>query len=123
VTFPLQEFLGMQLLEDTAGVGTAKAVVVAEHLNPNGVVHGGVIFTLVDTAMGKATMSVLDVGLFCATVEISLRFIRPASTGTMIAVANVVKRGRNIVHVEARVQDDSDRLIATGTGTFAVMGG
>ena len=47
---------------------------------------------LVDTAMGKATMSVVDDGFHCASVELSLRFIRPASAGELIAEATVVKQ-------------------------------
>lgn len=93
-----------------------------QHANPNGVVHGAVLFALVDTAMGKATMSVVDDGLYCAIVELSLRFIRPASAGELIADASVVKRGRSIVHLDARVHDADGRLVATSSGTFATLG-
>ena len=122
-SFPLQEFLGMELSGVDAGSGTAGITVGAEHANPNGVVHGAVLFALVDTAMGKATMSLLDDGLYCASVELSLRFIRPASAGSLSAEATVVKRGKNIVHLDARVHDDDERLIATSSGTFAILGG
>lgn len=123
VSFPLQEYLGMELSGTEPGSGTASLTLGTEHANPNGVAHGAVLFALVDTAMGKATMSMLDEGLYCASVEVSLRFIRPASTGELIADATVVKRGRNIVHLEARVHDSDDRLVATSTGTFAILGG
>jgi len=121
--FPLKRYLGMELAGDELGVGLAHVDVGPDHLNPNGVVHGAVLFALVDTAMGKATMSVLDEGLYCASVELSLRFIRPASSGELIADATIVKRGRNIVYLEARVHDADDRLIATSNGTFAILGG
>ncbi len=49
--FALKRFLGMELSGDEAGVGVAQVVVGDEHLNPNGVVHGAVLFALVDTAM------------------------------------------------------------------------
>ena len=123
VSFPLQEFLGMELSGTEQGSGTASLTIGPEHANPNGVVHGAVLFALVDTAMGKATMSTVDDGLYCASVEVSLRFIRPASAGDLIADATVVKRGRSIVHLEARLHDSDDRLIATSTGTFAILGG
>ena len=71
----------------------------------------------------KATMSTVDDGQYCASVEVSLRFIRPASEGDLIAEAAVVKRGRSIAHLEARVHDGDDRLVATGSGTFAILGG
>lgn len=122
-SFPLQEYLGMALTGTEQGSGTASLTLGAEHANPNGVVHGAVLFALVDTAMGKATMSTVDDGRYCASVELSLRFIRPASSGELIADAEVVKRGKNIAHLEARVHDGDDRLIATSSGTFAILGG
>ena len=68
-------------------------------------------------------MSVIDSNFYCASVELSLRFIRPASDGKLVAEATVVKRGRSIVHLEARVHDGDDRLVATSSGTFAILGG
>jgi acyl-CoA thioesterase len=123
VSFPLQGYLGMALTGITPGAGTASLTLDEQHLNPNGVVHGAVLFALVDTAMGKATMSVVDDGRYCASAELSLRFIRAAAAGDLVAEATVVKRGRNIVHLEARVHDGDERLIATGAGTFAILGG
>ena len=121
--FPLRTFLGMDLTGNEPGIGVATVDVSEQHHNPNGVVHGAVLFALVDTAMGKATMSVLDADRYCASVEVSLRFIRPASAGSLVAEAVVLKRGRNLVHLDARVHDGDGRLIATADGTFAVLGG
>ena len=97
--FPLKSFLGMEMGSDEPGVGVALLDVGHEHLNPNGVVHGAVLFAMVDTAMGMATMTVLDEGQFCSTVELSHRFIRPASSGRLAGTATVVKKGRNRVVV------------------------
>jgi len=76
---------------------------------------------MVDTAMGAATMSLLSDGRFCTSVEVQLRFIRPAANGVLIAEVSVVKMGRSVVHLEARVHDVDERLIATGGGTFAIV--
>jgi len=121
--FPLKRFLGMELTGDEPGVGVATVDVGPDHLNPNGVVHGAVLFALVDTAMGKSTMSVIDEpGRYCASIEVSLRFIRPAVTGLLTATSTVVKRGRNVVHLDARVTGVDERLVATAAGTFAILG-
>jgi acyl-CoA thioesterase len=86
------------------------------------VVHGAVLFALVDTAMGKATMSVIDeTDTYCASIEVSLRFIRPAVAGPLTATASVIKRGRNLVHLEGRVTGDDDRLVASAAGSFAII--
>jgi uncharacterized protein (TIGR00369 family) len=122
--FPLQRFLGMELSADEPGVGVAHVEVCDDHLNPNGVVHGAVLFALVDTAMGKATMSTIDqVGQYCASIEVSLRFLRPTIAGRLTATVTVVKRGRTVVHLDGRIVDDDHRLIATAAGTFAILGG
>lgn len=122
--FPLQRYLGMEIGGDEPGVAIAHLDIGPEHLNPNGVVHGAVIFALADTAMGRSTMSILtEPGMYCASIELSLRFIRAAVTGRLNATATVVKRGRSVVHLDARVVDDHDRLIATAAGTFAILGG
>lgn len=119
--FPLKHFLGMEVTSGEPGAGIARVVLGDDHLNPNGVVHGAVLFALVDTAMGKATMNAIEPGRFCASIEVSLRFIRPATAGQLTAVANVVKQGRSVVHLDARVLGDDERLIATAAGTFAII--
>jgi acyl-CoA thioesterase len=121
--FPLKRYLGLELDGDEPGRARACIGVGDEHLNPNGMVHGAVLFAMVDTAMGKATMSVLPEGRFCASVEVHLRFLRPANEGVLVADVEVIKRGRAIVYLDGRVRDADDRLIATATGTFAVIGG
>lgn len=121
--FPLKQHLGLELGDGEPGRASGSITVGEDHLNPNGVVHGAVLFAMLDTAMGRATMSVLADGQFCATVDIQIRFIRAASEGTLVADVEVLKRGRAVVHLQGSVHDDQGRLIATGSGTFAVIGG
>ena len=123
VGFALQAFLGMEIGGDDVGSGSATIDLTSQHHNPNGVVHGAVLFARVDPAMGKATMNTVEEGSYCASVEVGLRFIRPVAVGRLVAEATVVKRGRSIAHLEARVHDADDRLIATATGTFAILVG
>lgn len=108
-------------MADGVDGATATIDVDDRHLNPNGVTHGAVLFAMIDTAMGKATMDVIDEGCHCASIEVQLRFLRSAGPGRLDAVARVVKPGRTIVHLEARVTDADERLIATATGSFAVL--
>jgi acyl-CoA thioesterase len=120
--FALKRFLGMGIEGVEPGRARARVTIEDRHLNPNGVVHGAVLFAMVDTAMGKAVMSVLPEGQFCASVDEQLRFIRPARQGDLVADAEVLKQGRAVVHLDARVHDTAQRLIATAAGTFAVVG-
>jgi acyl-CoA thioesterase len=76
---------------------------------------------MVDTAMGKATMSMLGEGQHCASVDIQMRFIRAVGDGRVVADAKVLRRGRTVVHLQAGVTDDEDHLIATAEGTFTII--
>jgi len=119
--FPLQAHLGMTVDSPEAGVGTASLEVVPELHNPNGVVHGAVLFAVVDTSMGAATMSSLEAGLACTSIEVHLRFLRAVVSGRIVAESTVVKGGRRVVQLDARVHDEAGNLIATASGSFAVI--
>ncbi len=119
--FPLRRFLGMDIEDVEPGQAIARLEVTENLLNPNGVVHGGVLFTMVDTAMGGATMSVLEEGQSCASIEVQMRFLRPVGGGRLEADATVIRRGRKIIHLESRIRDGDGVLVATGAGTFAVV--
>lgn len=119
--FPLRRFLSMDIEDVEPGHAIARLEVGDELLNPNGVVHGGVLFTMADTAMGKATMTSLEKGQFCASIEIQMRFLRPVSAGTLVADTSVIRRGLRVVHLESRILDAHGELVATAAGTFAVI--
>lgn len=118
--FPLQEYLGFTI-ERGEGRASASLVLDARHMNPNAVSHGAVAFTLMDTAMGAAVMSAVDEGCYCATVEIHTRFHRTVSEGRLTAEATILHAGRRIIHLEARTLDDRRRIVASATGSFAVI--
>ena len=93
-----------------------------EHLNPHGVVHGGVIYALADYAMGGALTSRLGSGERCATLEIKINYLAPVSEGRLAAEARVVERTTRVGVLKARVYADGDRLVALATGTFFIQG-
>lgn len=119
--FPFGRFLNMsvELGEPGRAVGYVEAT--DEHLNPYGIVHGGVVSALIDTAMGAAVAPMLNEGERCATIEMQVRFLRTAGVGTLRAEAGVIKPGRTVFHVDCTVVDDDGRTVATGTATFAVI--
>ena len=120
--FPLQSFLDFDIRDGPDGAVVAFLEVDDRHLNPNGIVHGGVVFTLADTAMGRATMAVLGDGQICASIEVSVRYLRPIPGGRLVATASVLRAGRRIVHLECSVTvDGDDRPVAMLQGSFAVL--
>lgn len=120
--FPLQRMLGFDIAEAGPGRASGWMVVGPELLNPNGVVHGGAVCTLVDTAMGMAATSLLEAGERCASVELHVRFLETVADGRLEAQAEVIRRGRRLLHLGASVRDGAGLLVATATATFTVIG-
>lgn len=120
-SFALRRFLGFDLSTTAPGRGEATLAIRDDHLNPNGVVHGGVLFTMIDTAMGLATMSVLPAGEICASIEVQIRYLRAVTSGDIRVEAEVLQRRRRIVHLEARTFTGGGELAALATGSFAVI--
>jgi acyl-CoA thioesterase len=119
-TFWLQEQLGFTIEREHVRA-TATIHCDERHRNPHGTVHGAVLFALLDTAMGAATMSVLDDRSLCATIEIHTRFLEPVTGGDLTATVEVVKAGRRVVHLDGVVTDGRGRRVCQGSGSFAVI--
>lgn len=120
-SFPLGEFIGMEIERPSPGHAIARATSRDAHHNPHGFVHGAVVFTLIDTSMGAAVMSMLPEGQRCSTIECQVRFLRPVVNDDLVCETNVIKPGRRVFHLESRVTAPDGRIVATGTGSFAVI--
>lgn len=91
------------------------------HLNRHNVVHGGIVSTMLDSAMGAtASLSVDESGRApFLTISLATQFIAPAtSQSELIATGKIVGGGRALVFAEGELRDGSERLIATATGVF-----
>lgn len=114
------EVLGITF--ETFGDGRARCSlqVKEDFLNPDGVVHGGVIYTLVDTGMGLALWTLLRSDELCRTIEIKINYLRPVSSGRLVADNEVIQRGATVAVLQSRVEDERGKLIALATGSFHV---
>ncbi len=103
-------------------VSAGKVVVDADerHLNPHGSVHGGVLATMIDVAMGSAVAEGTD-GI-PVTVSLTVTYLEPGKPGRLEAVARVRKRGKRLTMIEAEVTQDGD-VVADALATFATPGG
>jgi uncharacterized protein (TIGR00369 family) len=108
----------------TADDGTARLELDAtdEHLNEAGTVHGGVLATLVDTAMGKAVRSRTGEGDVPATSQLTVTYLRPGKPGRLEATGRVSKQGDHLTVCEADVEQDG-RTLVHAVATFAVLHG
>lgn len=80
--------------------------------------HGGVLFSALDTALGRAVVSTLPEGRGCATLECKINFFRPVVRGLLKIVAEVVRKTRHTAYTEGSIFDDQERLIARASATF-----
>ena len=106
-------------------VEPGRAVVELEagerHLNLLGTVHGGVLCTIADTAMGVAHGSTLPEGELATTLELKINFLRPARTGRLRAIGKLVKSGRTTALVECDVVDEQENLVARASSTYMTL--
>jgi uncharacterized protein (TIGR00369 family) len=121
---PIAQTLGFEIAE--IGYGHASFQLdPGEHLyNPLGTVHGGVIATLLDSAMGCAVHSTLEEGRSYTTLELKVNYVGVVTrdSGRVVASGSVVHRGRSTATAEGRLlAQGDDRLLAHATCTCLVM--
>ena len=114
--------LGIEPVEAEPGRVTFRLDLGEWHLNPFGIVHGGVLAALMDTAMGCAVHSLLPPAVGYVTGELNVRFLRPAvlTGGPLACTGEVVHQGRSTMVASARVTDDGGRVIAIAGATCLV---
>ncbi len=120
---PIMNTLGMDGFEPAEGQVTVRLTVGEFHYNPLGSVHGGVIATLLDTAAGCAVHSTLPVGVGYTSLDLNTKFLRPATvdSGQLRCDGTVVHRGRTTALAEARLFDESGRLLAHATSSCLIF--
>ena len=93
------------------------------HLNIGGFVHGGVLCSLLDTAMARAFfMADGNTGLTAATLEMKVNFLGKAREEGLVARGRVVHRTRRTAYVEGWVRSkDGDRVVARASATMMTI--
>jgi uncharacterized protein (TIGR00369 family) len=107
-----REHTALQVDGDTVVVEATE-----EHLNPHGTVHGGVLATMLDVAMGSAVAEAG--GERPVTVSLTVTYLEPGQPGRLEATARVRKRGKRLIVVEGEVVQDGD-VVADALATFSV---
>ena len=93
------------------------------HLNPMGTVHGGMLATLADTALGCAVQTRLAAGVGYTSLDLTIKFTRAATVegGALTCRADVTSIGRRVAAAEARVVDGTGRLVAQAVATCLLV--
>jgi acyl-CoA thioesterase len=118
---PLYLETGITLTRAEPGLVAVSFTPGPGHVNVQGLVHGGSLALLADTAMGLAVRTQLPEGRPHVTVQLGVQYLRPAPSGTpVIATGRTTKVGRTLAFAMADVTADGGSLIATATATISV---
>ena len=120
---PIAVLLDMSLSEVSEGRVVFLAEPAEYHYNPLGTVHGGVMATLLDSALGCAVQSMLPAGTSYTTLELKVNYLRPVTerTGTIYAEGKIIHVGGRIATAEGRLTDAAGKLYAHATTTCIIM--
>lgn len=88
-----------------------------ELINLLGIIHGGIVATMLDISMSFAAIATAGPGHVVPTIEMSTKFIAPAQPGVITGKGEVVHKGRSIIFMEGRLYDAHGALLATGAAT------
>jgi uncharacterized protein (TIGR00369 family) len=114
-------WLGLRLVEVGDGTAVGEMTAKEDMANHAGFLHGGMISTLADSAMGRAIRTIKPGVSRAASFDLKLNFISAAKIGeTLRATARVVHAGRRTVVAECRIEGRGEALVATASATFAV---
>ena len=108
---------GLYLVETKENYAKIGVDITDKSLNPYGIVHGGLIYTLADSAMGIALATSGRTGV---TLNCSVDYLAPGTGEKLFADTEIVKDGKTIVVFRVKVVNEKDELIATSTGTYFI---
>ncbi len=117
-TVPYARLMGIELEDVGVGESTLSLAIRPELSQNHGVVHGGALASLIDTATAFAILTLLEPEEKVTTVDLTISYLRPAIRGKLMATAKVIRRGRRLFTVSAEVFDDSKSLLTTALSTY-----
>ena len=121
------DLIGARLDEMNEEYARISLLLEERHTNPNGVMHGGVIATLMDEAVGAVVASVRGMDVMReaphSTVDMNVSFLSAARAGDEIVVeARALKVGRSVAFAEAEAKRGDGVVVAKGRFTFVIAG-
>lgn len=120
---PIAGHVAMELTEVAEGAVTFTSTPDESHYNPIGMVHGGLVCTLLDSALGCAAQTLLPAGTGYTSIEIHVNYLRPVTSQSapLTCVGRVVKPGRRVTFAEGEVRDARGNTVATATGSLLIF--
>ena len=121
-TSEFHTWAGMEVVEASAGEVTVAMDVSDRHLNLQGLVHGGMLAILADTACGLSIRSAMEVGRLHITTDMDIHYLAPARPGRLFGRGKAIRVGRSLAFAEASIEDAGGKLLARAQSRFSVSG-
>lgn len=110
--------MGLEFLGVIDGAITLQLALEQKHMSRADRAHGGVLFTMLDTVLGRAILTELPEGRGCATVEIKVNYFRPVQTGIITARGWKRELTKSLGYAEGEIVNQEGKLLAKASGTF-----
>jgi uncharacterized protein (TIGR00369 family) len=118
---PFETLLGVEILEADSGQAVLQLPYTVKLSNGGGVMHGGAMTTLADTAVAMAIKSLIPEGTPFATIKLSMEFIAPVLEGRVTARARVTGPQDRTFHGECELFGENGKLCARMTSLFKLV--
>lgn len=112
--------LGLEILQTGGGEAQVRLGMHDGLRNLHNKLHGGALFSLIDTTMGQASLSLGDGQPGCVTLECKINYMRPVSEGELTCHARVLHDGNRTQVIEAEAHQN-EQLVAKAVATFAKL--
>ena len=115
---PYAKFLGLELGETKRGEASIHLEVRNELKQNQGVVHGGAVASLIDTAAAFAVLTRLELDERVTTTDLTIHYLRPITAGRLTATARIVRGGRRLFVLSVEVTNEQQVLVATAVTSY-----
>ena len=127
--FPFFNLIGLEVLDAAPGRSTTQIAFRPDLTQPFGIIHGGVIATLIDTGIAHALLlterfqQLRQEGGALVSVDLRVKYFRPVSEGMMRCESTITRMGRQIIHAESVVTNDAGKEVARGDSIYMAVPG
>ena len=127
--FPFFNLIGLDVLDAAPGRSTTSIAFRPDLTQPFGIIHGGIIATLIDTGIAHALLlterfqQVRHEGGAVVSVDLRVKYFRPVSEGMMRCESVITRMGRQVIHAESVVTNDEGKEVARGDSIYMIVPG
>lgn len=120
---PIADLVGARLHSVADGEAVFRCTPDESTYNPGGIVHGGLLCMLLDSACGCSVQSRLPAGVFISTIEIKVSFLSPlrAGSGELEVIGKALRVGRQVAFSEAHARNGEGKLVGHATSSIALL--